>query len=376
MRAIAILAVISWHSALASQFPLEALGPVQALVTSGWAGVDLFFALSGFLITTLLLREEAERGRFSLSRFYLRRALRILPVFYAVFILLTFVLARSSWFASVRVMHVWQKGSALGLWPYATFWGNYFTGYFQGAFSRPVYNPGDAFLVFWSLCVEEHFYLLWPLVLLGVRSARVRVSVALAVCLALAALRFFAWSNQWDPESTIHTASHYRLDSLLIGSLGALMFDSACLRPRALRIVGLTAAGVSAYLVADGSLSVRPAGNALGASLGLSAVAVASTVALMELRRLPLAPWTRALEARPFKYLGRLSYAMYLIHFPMIDLGRRLYFSVPRSATLGNFLVATCWFTLLSVAAAAVLHHAVERPFLQLKRRLGRTRSE
>lgn len=130
VRAIAILAVILWHGAIVNQFPLEAMGPLRPLVLSGWMGVDLFFALSGFLITSLLLREERRRAsvdgcrRFSLSGFYTRRALRILPVFVVVFVLQTFVL--SGHLSSVNGDKILASNSPFGVWPYATFWGNYF----------------------------------------------------------------------------------------------------------------------------------------------------------------------------------------------------------------------------------------------------------
>src|SRR5512146_2421844 len=100
VRGLAILLVIAYHTVGATAYPDATLGWARPLLMSGWAGVDIFFALSGFLITTLLLREEnRERlagrpARFSLSRFYLRRALRILPAFFAVFALNVFVFSR------------------------------------------------------------------------------------------------------------------------------------------------------------------------------------------------------------------------------------------------------------------------------------------
>ena len=218
LRGIAILMVIVYHGIIASTFPLAALGPLRPLFLAGWTGVDLFFALSGFLITSLLLREEGRAVRagqpphFSLWRFYLRRVFRILPAFYAVFLLDVFVFSQSRLFASAFVDNI--RESPLGLLPYGTFWTNYHVAYGERWWGAAMSRPRGAFEVFWSLCVEEHFYLLWPLFLLLVKSTRARIAVSIGVCLVLAGLRYAAISLGWDTPLAVHYASHYRLDSL------------------------------------------------------------------------------------------------------------------------------------------------------------------
>jgi peptidoglycan/LPS O-acetylase OafA/YrhL len=372
VRAIAILLVILWHGALWSQFPERAMGPLRPLVMTGWAGVDLFFALSGFLITSLLLREEqrnerAGQGtRFSLGRFYLRRALRILPVFFVVFAL--DVLVFSAYFPSAQTETVFANHSPLGLWPYLTFWGNYFA-HLPQLWGRPITPPGEAFRVFWSLCVEEHFYLLWPLFLTLCKRWRVRVGVAVAACVLMSVGRYVARATNYETHLAIHGLSHFRMDSILWGALGALVIDRLPATPRPRRLFLVLGMAAIALLASTRALSVLPPPTPLGISLGLTLLAVFSTGLLVELVKAPTSGLARALDWAPLQVIGRLSYAMYLIHFPAIDLGRLIFFNKRRAPTLGNLLLSYGLFVFLTITAAAVLHFLVERPFLRLKDR-------
>jgi peptidoglycan/LPS O-acetylase OafA/YrhL len=366
LRAQAIMLVIAWHAVSATRFPTEALGPLRHLVMMGWAGVDLFFGLSGFLITSILLREET----IHLGQFYLRRALRILPVFLVVMALDTWLFGQfPQAFPSVHAWQLHHDGSALGVAPYVTLWGNYFAGYMQGWFSRPVYDPGEAYLAMWSLAVEEHFYLLWPLVLVAIRSRRARVVVAGSVCLLLPILRFALYRAHLETPQRLHSLTHYRIDSILWGALAALTFEQT--RRFALPAMGVGLVALVA-LVASGDLSVVPSGSPLGLGLGFTALALTSAALVVHVRQHQQTRLVRVLESRPLALTGRLSYAMYLIHLPMIDLGRRVFFAVPREATLANFGLALVLFVSLTVAAAGLLHLAVERPFLRLKTVLAR----
>jgi len=379
IRAIAILVVMLWHTAIVTRFPGSAMGLLRPLVMTGWAGVDLFFALSGFLITSLLLREELRNSsltgnrRFSLVGFYMRRSLRILPIFVVAFVLQTFVL--SGHLGSLHGDRVLASNSPYGLWPYATFWGNYFSVWESVRMTGRVVQPGLSYQAFWSLCVEEHFYLLWPLLLTFVRKGVRRIWVALAVCLVMCLARFFARTEDWQSHEAIHVLSHYRMDSILWGAIGALvveqlpaMASSKFNRPR--RIALLLIAGLIATLIAVGGLTVLPPPSPLGSSLGLSLFAIWTTLLLLELVAAPQSWLVRVLEFRPLAVVGRLSYGMYLIHFQAIDLGSLLFFSSPRGPSVANLLLGYFLFVIIAVAAATVLHVTIERPFLCLKARL------
>jgi peptidoglycan/LPS O-acetylase OafA/YrhL len=376
IRAIAILLVIVWHTVTQTGFPPLAMGLARPLIMCGWTGVDLFFALSGFLITTLILREEErtrERdgiARFSLAKFYARRALRILPAFYVVFLLSVFVLPASSIFRSTVSRTASDGGTGLGFLPYGSFWSNYFLAYGGRITGHPVASAGHAFTVYWSLCVEEHFYLLWPLFLTLVRNRRRRLLVAVGVCLTLPWLRALVYGLGWEclPQN-IYYVSHYRLDEILWGSAAAILLRQNTPAPLLRR--GLLAAVVAGLVVLalTQHLSIQPAPSILGASLGWTLLALGASLLITEIVSAPATWLARSLELRPLRSLGKVSYGMYLLHFQGIDLGLRLIAGVQLPPTLLNFLGLVLFFVLLVYAAAWCLHQLVERPFLALKER-------
>ncbi|MEZ4394666.1 MAG: acyltransferase [Polyangiales bacterium] len=376
LRALAVLAVILWHAALASRVPVASLGLLRPVAYFGWAGVDLFFALSGFLITSLLLREEARNLRLhgapsiSLRRFYLRRALRILPVFYVVFALLTWGLRGVDALRSVRPERVLAEPFPYGLWPYATFWSNYLHAWAPSHQHHAV-TPGGAYMVFWSLCVEEHFYLLWPPVLAVLRARRARVGVCLAVCLTLPAARDAVVRLGVDTLRSVHMISHYRFDALLWGALAALTLDLTAGRdlPRRMLLSCSVIAALGAY--ASGALSVVPVGSAAGFGFGLGALGLACAMLVLELVLRPDSSVVRALELSPVRYVGRLSYAMYLTHLPMLDLARAVLFEDDTRRGAGDLVELFVLTAALTLAASAALHALVEKPFLKLKDRFA-----
>ena len=170
LHALAILLVIFAHS----NFPGDHLLPLRMLRgRSGFLGVQIFFVLSGFLITTLMLREVRRTGRLHLGHFYLRRALRIVPVYV-------------SYLALVGVLQFFRADHLSGFhWlARATYTVNFLPGSMPGPISH-----------FWSLCVEEHFYLLWPLLMaaLPLSSCRRAVPVCLAAVFGLRWFLLAAW---------------------------------------------------------------------------------------------------------------------------------------------------------------------------------------
>jgi len=373
VRGLAILMVIAYHAVSTTHYPDATLGWVRPWLMAGWAGVDLFFGLSGFLITSLLLREEDRElhaGRpqhFSLGRFYLRRVFRILPAFYAVFALDACLFSRLPFVPSAGLTEI--EHSALGLLPYGTFWANYIISYGPRWSGHVVLLPREAYSVYWSLCVEEHFYLLWPIFLFAVKRTSVRMAVSLAVCLALPVLRHLAIAGGWDQPLAVHFASHYRLDSILWGGLAALAAGRIAWRDSTRRLLLGAGAVLIALLAATNTMSVRPIGTAIGFSAGFSLLALTTAILLLELTRRPNTWLCRALEFRPLVAVGRVSYGMYLLHLPVMDLGMLLLFAVPRRPTVLNLGMAIVFFWFVTFAAAQLLYHVVEKRFLALKDR-------
>ena len=376
IRAIAILLVVVWHTATQTGFPRLAMGFAKPLIMCGWTGVDLFFALSGFLITTLILREEERKteregiARFSLAKFYARRALRILPAFYCVFLLSVFVLPASSIFKSTVSPDASDGGTGLGFIPYGSFWSNYFLAYGGRLSGYPVASAGVAFTVYWSLCVEEHFYLLWPLFLTLVRRRRTRLGVAYGVCLTLPFLRALVYGLGWEtsPEN-IYYLSHYRLDEILWGSATAILLRRTTPARGIRRALLAIVAAALVVLVLTRHLSITPAPSVLGASLGWTLLALGASLLITEIVSAPTTVLARILELRPLRSLGKVSYGMYLLHFQCIDLGMRLIAGLRFPPTMLNFLGLVVFFVLLVYAAAWVMHQLVEKPFLIIKER-------
>lgn len=357
IRGVAIILVIMWHCAYQTQFPPSDLGPLRPLVFMGWAGVDLFFALSGFLITGLVLDEERATGsRLDLGRFYARRALRIFPAFYLVLALNLVLLRRLPTFRSLAGA---AAGGSLEVVALSTYWSPYYYAYVAQT------TPPPGLGVFWSLCVEEHFYLVWPVFLAVVRSTRLRALVAVGVCAVLPLARLAA--RQTQPAGAVQMLSHFRMDSLLWGALAALLLPHLLRERRTCRLLLAASMATLVALFARGHLGLNM--SPLGQALGLTALALFGSALGLEVTSSPNGYVTRTLSLPPLRIVGRVSYGMYLIHFLVIDLVAPPLAAAFRWATPGVFMTLAAAVVGVTFALAAVQYRFYERPFLRLKRR-------
>ncbi|MGY1735368.1 acyltransferase family protein [Geodermatophilus sp. SYSU D00684] len=281
VRAVAVLLVVTQHTMGATRLDL------------GYVGVGLFFGLSGYLITSLLLDERDGRGRVSLSGFYLRRAARLVPALLLVVAVCDTVLLVQGDHASLR-----------GTLPALTYTANYVQVLDPDAV--PVYGPT------WSLAVEEHFYLVWPLVLLvlvrrwGLRAA---LRTTLAVCVASLAWRVVL-ASAGAPVSLLGMGSLERADALLYGCAVAIAVRIGW-RPRAWVFwLGVAGIGAAPLLFRSETYAVLVPGSAV--------VGLASAAAVVGMDH--AAPsWVRSvLSLRPVVVIGVLSYGLYLWHGPLM----------------------------------------------------------
>jgi peptidoglycan/LPS O-acetylase OafA/YrhL len=294
-------------------------------------GVHLFFALSGFLITWWLVQEYEKLGRIDWKDFYIRRAFRILP---AAFVYLSALAIAGFGFHLIPLDGLQLAGSFL-----------FFRNYLTAAVPQSWYTGH-----FWSLAVEEHFYLVWPLllVLAGFRKARF-LAPLLAICVGL--WRFldgrYEWVARIDPllkDSVQRT--DYRLDILFCGCAVALFWTQPTVH-RALKRVSGSAFVVSIFGATAACLYWQPRGYLTMLAI-LMALLPAATVAY------PDGFISRVLELPVLRWIGRLSYSLYLwqqLFFPT--------FGVP--STLGR-LQTWPWNVLAAFAAAALSYYVVERP--------------
>jgi peptidoglycan/LPS O-acetylase OafA/YrhL len=332
LRAVAIAIVVARHAG-------EVSSPAVTAFAFGFAGVDIFFVLSGFLITSLLVGEWSRTGRISLPQFYVRRALRLLPALFA-FLLVLLAFAPFQAAGSRRSLV-----EAVGL--SAAFLGNI----------AKTLNWTFPLAHMWSLGMEEQFYLLWPvtlLVLLRLRAARaVVMGVVVAGAIAVLTSRVVLEAAGSISAFTLFY-SPLHSDGLLVGcALGLAYAWGWVPKPETLRRFLGPAVLIAAALFLLVSIRGTPY-VPWGMTVGLGGIAVASAVlvyaAIDERPVLPL----RFLIWRPVTFLGEISYALYLWHFPVLYLWPTNTLSVP-----GRVAV--------SLACASVSYHLVEKPFLRRK---------
>jgi peptidoglycan/LPS O-acetylase OafA/YrhL len=331
-RAVAILAVIFQHDG----YHAGTFGGGWLFLHGGWSGVDLFFAISGLLICSRLLEEEKVFGRISLRNFYIRRAFRILPP--ALLFLGTIAVL-----ALTGVLHIglgeWL-GSALFLRNYSSLLGkmgpdSYFIGHF------------------WSLAVEEHFYLILPAVLVLTRKGW-RVPVLLGLSLLVMVHRFHVLETRPWGEVLFHT--DIRLDGLLIPALFAVLVQSdkvAVYLRKWLRFWPVLVVPIMAlYSWREGSF------------LQMTLVALLMPMMVLGSVLNPAGLLAKALEWAPLKYLGRISYSLYI--------WQELFFTGHMNIgyPLG-ILESTPLRYVATLAIAIASYHLLERPLIKLGHRLA-----
>lgn len=350
LRGLAILAVIVFHAALGLDIE-RARDPVERvylqIARAGWTGVDLFFVLSGFLITGILWDLRFKRSRY--YRFYVRRVLRIFPLYYASLILLV---------AALELLH---KSLPIE----EVFWYFFHLQNWVTALSGRL--PECPISHLWSLAIEEQFYLLWPIVLYscGLRATRTicLVTLILSPLLRIAAL------NCGASPVFVHFSTITRLDGLAIGCLLAVQVarngwpvnDNR----RFLLLLLLGVAGIAGIWFATGSLD---AGTRPMQTVGYSLLALFFVALLRLSLTVERGLGAGILRSRAMGLVGRISYAMYIFHLPLIWLLAKRW---NRDWTLLGTHVAnriTFLFVVfgLSFVLAFLSYHLYEKHFLRL----------
>ena len=287
LRAVAILLVVLSHAGIGA-------------VAGGYVGVDVFFVLSGFLITSLLLREVAATGRISIRRFYARRALRLLPA--STLVLICTLVAAHFWLSPLLAGEFARDAIAA-----AGYVSNLMFAH-RGTLYLAADVPPSPFQHFWSLAVEEQFYLAWPLLIIGatVLGRRRLLGYALTALAAISLVLSATETHRSAPWAYFGT--HTRAWELAVGALLALNAGRVARLPR--RLAGLLGwAGLAAILLA----AVRYDDGTAYPGL-YSALPVLGSAAVV-------AGGNRALAARPMTAIGRLSYGWYLWHWPVLIIG-------------------------------------------------------
>ncbi len=342
LRAVAVTAVLLFHAG-------------AGFFGGGMLGVDVFFALSGYLITGMLLDDRRRSGSVHLGRFYARRARRLLP---ALLVLVIGVAAYANWLAGAEVLSS-IRGDALSTLGYVSNWRFIFSD--QGYFVH--FGPPSPLLHTWSLAVEEQFYLVWPVVALFVmrrgspwRLAAVAGGGAIASLLTSTVLFELGASS-----ARLYYATDTRAQAILVGAcLGALQpvvaerLGDGWHPTRRVRLA-LSTAGVGALGFVVWAVHNLTNDSALLYRGGFFLVATATSVLVAVNVFHPGALVARALSWAPLTYVGRISYGLYLYHWPIF-----LALDSQRSGLSGSTLLAARLGA--TFAVAAVSFHFLEQP--------------
>jgi len=351
LRAIAIVWVMTFHSYIVWNITDD----IRPYWQFGWMGVDLFFVLSGYLIGSQVLKPLAHGEPLRFGDFYLRRAFRIFPAFFVV-------LALYALWPDFR-----EQPGMQPVWQFLTYTVNLLIDTTKNL----------AFSHVWSLCVEEHFYLLFPL-LAWVLTRRASLGKTVTTCLFVLvggiALRSFIWLHWMQPVQgadnnqfntvfleNIYYPSYSRLDGLLAGVVLAAVqvwrpnrWARMQAKGHLLMLAGLVVVATAMWIFTDreGFVATSIGYPLLSLGLALLVCAASGTQSWLGRWRVPGAGW-----------LAATSYSMYLSHKAIFHLVQKALAAYPQVHGLAAF---AC-YALATLLAGALLHYAVERPFLRLR---------
>ena len=360
VRGIAILLIIVVHFGDYTQTNQNVSEQaVRAVMGFGWTGVDLFFVLSGCLITGILLDAKSSPTYF--RSFYARRALRILPLYYAAVALF--------FFFALPLAHALHRGLGIHSSEQTWFW--FYLANWRIGFNEYAVEPLSHF---WSLAIEEQFYLVWPVVVLLVSELRLVYVCAgvIAGALVLRSLPPMLALHAQYPE-LLYSLTPFRIDALAFGALVTLVARRETWRQRAqLWLPAAFVAGIAAIAsVMIAARSVRPFSTPMG-RFGFSAVDLtcACIVYYALTKTASPDPITRLLRTAPLRSLGKYSYAIYVIHWPislyLTDLFQARF---QRVGALPAAFLCIAAGLIISYFLALISWNLFEKHFLQLQKR-------
>ncbi|MDB5980476.1 MAG: hypothetical protein JWQ69_1491 [Pseudomonas sp.] len=328
LRAVAVILVALFHA----KFP----------VPGGFVGVDVFYVISGYLITAIIAK-EIQAGDFTYRRFYERRIKRLLP---AYLFLLFWLFIYCSHFLFADELISFAKSSVYSLIGASNVYFLFGTKYVGSAFDEPLLHT-------WSLSVEEQFYMVWPILLILLFKIRHRVSptvmVAIIFLISLSLSEVYARLHQ----NIAYLLLPFRFFELLTGSYLAVASDKVARvmkYPAACSLVGVVLIFASAFMLTE--MSTFPGINALPVCVGTALLIASGMTTKPSLV-------TRLLSLAPVVYVGKISYSWYLWHWPVLILAQ--YQGI--ALTTSN----ACLLLVGSFAASSISYHFVEKPFRSIK---------
>jgi len=335
VRALAVLLVMIGH---------------WGLIYAGGLGVDIFFVLSGYLITAILVSEFSVNDRISLKKFYARRALRILPAVILLIVVLNLIAALTQSDEQVATL----RWNSLGALFYVANW--------LRAFGRDLGIIGHL----WSLSIEEQFYFFWPITLAFLLSRKLSLNQILLVVgfgVVLVNLDRIYLYHGIESFDRIYNGLDTRADTLLVGcALG--LSGYRILSARVFAVLGSLGAAFVGYVLFRAYPVPRDFQVPFGLTIGGTLFALGVAFALAAILANPLSVFARLLRLPPLVWTGRISYGLYLWHFPVFPSIARWFPSTEPVRRMALQLVGT-------FVCATLSYYLLERPCLNFKRKFS-----
>ncbi|MGD8162339.1 acyltransferase family protein [Pantoea sp. FN0307] len=325
LRALAVLLVVLYHA----KFPIP----------GGFVGVDVFFVISGFLITRIIDKEIRE-SQFTYTSFYVRRVKRLIP---ALFFMLMIVSVYCSYYLMPDDLMSYGKTALLSLLGVSNFYFYWHTNYFESSSFEPLLHT-------WSLAVEEQYYIFWPVILMAANKVKKRGVKAVVFCILFFASVFLSWYYVNQDKNLAYMMLPFRFFELMSGALLAINLTKIEMHSKLndiTSVLGLSLIIGSAFLLNDNSSF--PGISALPVTLG-STLLIASSGGIVN----------RMLSFSPVVYIGRVSYSFYLWHWPFIIL------AVYRGIELDTFNASL--LVLAAFLMSCISYHFIENPFRRLSK--------
>ncbi len=346
LRGIAILLVVFLHNFRSMNY-----------FFFGWLGVDLFFVLSGFLITNILLN-TLDNPHF-LRNFYIKRVLRIFPLYYLILVICLFILPA---IPGLRVDMRYYINNQLWQWTYLQNW--------LYIFKKPF--GSQMILHTWSLAVEEQFYLVWPVTILLIKRPKVLLAIVVCLLLIVSISRFILWNYHIEDLAYSSLYTFTRIDGICIGCMVAILMR---VKPNFLKKY----TAIIVLLMAAVNFGFYFINNQRSFTLPYLAFAGYTTFAILFGILIHGAVTGESkliqflLNNRPLKFFGKISYGLYVYHWPVYILLFPLFVSV----TSKNINLSQRYFettsaiivTIIAIFISVLSYHFFEKPFLKLKKR-------
>lgn len=340
LRAIAVLLVMFYH--------LELLVPgLRMVAPGGFLGVDVFFVLSGFLITSILLKEYSQTARISLSGFYLRRTLRLVPAFWLFLIVLylggdlllpvkeaAIIYSENNFLYSLTYLMNWHRG--------------------LGAVTGNLNHT-------WSLAIEEQFYVIWSLLLFkafGISMSRKQIAVGTACLIVILVIQRAVRTAGGTDIDVLYYSTDTRIDAILIGCLTSLIYCWKLIPPAALKSRMFDRITLASLIVGSGIVISFQHQDRLLYYGFLSIFSVSTAVSILWLVSRETSLVHKVLEIRGLRWIGQISYGLYLWHYVLYEFAKN---AVP------DTMIQVVLGIGLAFGVSVLSFYFLEQPILRLK---------